>query len=312
MGQRPIILGVVGDSAAGKTTLSRGIREAIGADRVTVICTDDYHKYNRKQRKELGITALHPDCNYIDIMEQHLRLLREGQPILKPVYNHRTGDFDPPEYVQPTEFVIVEGLLAYHTRAMRECFDVKVYLDPPEELRRVWKIRRDTAKRGYTVEQVLDALRKREQDSAQFIRPQRKYADIVVRFYPPPGVAPDAANGNLNVRLILRPTIPHPDMTELLEYAGGPEQPPIRLILGRDGARPVDILEIDGGVSHVQAEELENLIWQHMPPNISMRPERLGIYLNGTREEKSDPLALVQLLLAYHLFVARDMPHMVR
>ena len=312
MGQRPIILGVVGDSAAGTTTLSRGIREAIGADRVTVICTDDYHKYNRKQRKELGITALHPDCNYIDIMEQHLRLLREGQPILKPVYNHRTGDFDPPEYVQPTEFVIVEGLLAYHTRAMRECFDVKVYLDPPEELRRVWKIRRDTAKRGYTVEQVLDALRKREQDSAQFIRPQRKYADIVVRFYPPPGVAPDAANGNLNVRLILRPTIPHPDMTELLEYAGGPEQPPIRLILGRDGARPVDILEIDGGVSHVQAEELENLIWQHMPPNISMRPERLGIYLNGTREEKSDPLALVQLLLAYHLFVARDMPHMVR
>ena len=176
----------------------------------------------------------------------------------------------------------------------------------------MWKIRRDTAKRGYTVEQVLEALRKREQDSIQFIHPQRKYADIVVRFYPPPEIPPERANGNLNVRLILRPTIPHPDMTELLEYAGGPKQPPIRLILGRDSARPVDILEIDGGVSHAQAEELENLIWQHMPPNISMHPERLGIYLNGTHEEKSDPLALVQLLLAYHMFVARDMPHIVR
>ncbi len=312
MKRRPIILGVVGDSAAGKTTLSRGICEAIGPDRVTVICTDDYHKYNRKQRKELGITALHPDCNYIDIMEQHLRLLRDGQPILKPVYNHSTGDFDPPEYVKPTEFIVVEGLLAYHTRAMRECFDVKVYLDPPEELRHLWKIKRDTAKRGYTVEQVLEALRKREKDSAQFIRPQRKYADIVVRFYPPPGVAPEEANGHLNVRLILRPTIPHPDMTDLLEYAGGPDKPPIRLVLGRDEARPVDILEIEGTVSHEESVALEELIWSHMPPNIHMRPERLGIYLNGTREERSDPLALVQLLLAYHLFVARDMPHLMR
>ena len=312
MAQRPIILGVVGDSAAGKTTLSRGIRESIGADRVTIICTDDYHKYNRKQRKELGITALHPDCNYIDIIEQHLRLLREGQPILKPVYNHRTGDFDPPEYVRPTEFVIVEGLLAYHTRAMRECFDVKVYLDPPEDLRRIWKIRRDTSKRGYTVDQVLEALRKREQDSAQFIRPQRRYADIVVRFYPSEGIPPEEANGHLNVRLVLRPTIPHPDMTDLLEYAGSPNQGPIRLVLGRDEGRPVDFLEIDGNISSRQAEELEHLIWGHMPPDIRLRPERLGIYMNGTREERSYPLALVQLLLAYHMFVARNMPHMVR
>lgn len=312
MTRRPIILGVVGDSAAGKTTLSRGIREAIGPDRVTVICTDDYHKYNRKQRRELGITALHPDCNYIDIMEQHLCLLREGQPILKPVYNHSTGDFDPPEYIKPTEFIIVEGLLAYHTRVMRECFDVKVYLDPPEELRRLWKIKRDTAKRGYTVEQVLEALRKREPDSAQFIRPQRRYADIVVRFYPPLGIAPGEANGNLNVRLVLRPTIPHPDMTDLLEYAGGPDRPPVRLVLGRDEARPVDILEIEGNVSHEETLGLEQLIWSHMPPNIQFHPEHLGIYLNGTREEKSDPLALVQLLLAYHMFVAREMPHLMK
>ncbi len=312
MQRRPIMIGIVGDSAAGKTTLSRGIREAIGPDRVTLICTDDYHKYNRKQRKELGITALHPDCNYIDIIEQHLRLLREGQPILKPVYNHKVGDFDPPEYVRPAEFVVVEGLLAFHTRAMRECFDIKVYLDPPEDLRRVWKIRRDTAKRGYTVEEVLEALRKREADSARFIRPQRKYADIVVRFYPPPGVSPEQANGRLPVRLILRPTIPHPDMTDVLEYAGGPDRPPIRLMLGRDGSRPVDILEIDGDVTPDQTEELEQIIWDHMPATVDLRPERLGLYFNGRREEHSPPLALVQLLLAYHMFVAREMPHIVR
>lgn len=80
MSHRPIILGIVGDSAAGKTTLSRGIAQILGEDDVTIICTDDYHRYDRKQRAEIGISALHRDCNYLDIMEQHLNHLRSGQP----------------------------------------------------------------------------------------------------------------------------------------------------------------------------------------------------------------------------------------
>ena len=75
MTHRPIILGIVGDSAAGKTTLTRGIAQVLGPENVTIICTDDYHRYNRKQRAEIGITALHPDCNHLDIMQQHLTLL---------------------------------------------------------------------------------------------------------------------------------------------------------------------------------------------------------------------------------------------
>ena len=67
---------------AGKTTLSRGIAQILGVEHVTVLCTDDYHRYNRKQRKELGITPLNPECNYLDIMAQHLRLLRAGEAIL--------------------------------------------------------------------------------------------------------------------------------------------------------------------------------------------------------------------------------------
>ena len=85
---RPIILGIVGDSAAGKTTLSRGIAQILGVEHVTLLCTDDYHRYNRKQRKELAITPLNPECNYLDIMAQHLRLLRAGEAILKPHYDH--------------------------------------------------------------------------------------------------------------------------------------------------------------------------------------------------------------------------------
>ena len=69
---RPVILGVVGDSAAGKTTMTRGLVRVLGEENVTHVCTDDYHRYDRKQRAELGITPLHPDCNYLDIIAQHL------------------------------------------------------------------------------------------------------------------------------------------------------------------------------------------------------------------------------------------------
>jgi phosphoribulokinase len=119
------------DRIEAAAAVSQGIADALGHDQVTAICCDHYHKYNRAQRKELGISALSPEGNYIDIMEQHFRLLREGQPILKPVYNHSTGDFDPPEYIKPTKYVIIEGLLPFCTRIMRLCFDVKVYLNLP-------------------------------------------------------------------------------------------------------------------------------------------------------------------------------------
>ena len=147
-GRRPVLLGIIGDSAAGKTTLTQGLTRLLGPERVTHLCTDDYHKYDREERAQRGITALHPDCNYLDILELHLERLHYGQPILKPVYDHATGMLVRPAYLQPREFVIVEGLLGFHSAVMRQFYDVKVYLQPPEELRRVWKIRRDTAKRG--------------------------------------------------------------------------------------------------------------------------------------------------------------------
>src|SRR5438034_10117654 len=104
--RRPIILGIVGDSAAGKTTLSRGITQILGVENVAVLCTDDYHRYNRLQRKELGITPLNPDCNYLDIMAQHLQLLRAGQVILKLHYDHKVCDLGPPQYIAPHHYLI--------------------------------------------------------------------------------------------------------------------------------------------------------------------------------------------------------------
>ncbi|MBD1927711.1 phosphoribulokinase [Trichocoleus sp. FACHB-90] len=310
MTHRPIILGIVGDSAAGKTTLTKGIAQVLGEEDVTVICTDDYHRYDRKQRAELGISALHPDCNYVDIMEQHLSLLQNGQPILKPIYNHHTGAFDPPEYIKPSKYVIVEGLLGYSTRVARDCYDVKVYLAPPEELRYEWKIKRDTMKRGYTREQVLEQLQKRESDSEEFIRPQRQWADMIVTFYPPQDDAKEV-NSHLNVRLVLRPTIPHPDMTHILSPGSDNSQSPIRLELDRDMSKPVDVLEVDGHATSEQVVQVERVLCSTVPTLMPFcsregNPD-IGKLIGTTGETlQSYPLALTQLLVAYHMLKAAD------
>ena len=303
------MLGIVGDSAAGKTTITRGLTQLLGKDRVTHICADDYHKYDRVERARLNITPLHPDCNYLDILELHLERAHYGEAMLKPVYDHRTGSLVRPEYVVPREFVIVEGLLGFHTQVMRQFYDVKVFLDPPEDLRRQWKIQRDTAKRGYTPEQVLAELAKREADSRNFIRPQREFADVVVRFYPRANNGSDQADSHLNVHLVLRPTIPHPDLSYLFDQekrgASG-----VRLELGRDGGRPVDFLEVDGNVSREHAEELEETIWSHLPDLRPLHADQFGDYNYGSDVRHSDPLALTQLLITYHLLRAysKDAP----
>lgn len=297
---RPIILAIVGDSAAGKSTLTKGLVQILGADRVTVVCTDDYHKYDRRERAELGITPLHPDCNYLDVLELHLERLHYGQPFLKPVYDHSTGTLIRPDYIRPREFVIVEGLLGFHSAVMRQFYDVKVFLDPPEDLRTVWKIKRDTSKRGYTAEQVRVEMKKRESDTLQFIRPQREHADIVVRFHPDEGIEPEKVGSNLNVQLVLRPTIPHPDLTYLIDGTHSASTD-IRLQLGRDSGRPVDFLEIAGDVSAGNAARLEDAIWQHLPDLRPVREDQFGEYLDRTEVKHSHPLALSQLLITYHL-----------
>ena len=181
---RPTILGVVGDSAAGKTTLTRGLVRILGEDKVTHVCTDDYHRYDRKQRAERNITPLDPECNYMDIMGHDLAPPRAGEAILKPVYRHADGTFGPPVYVGPQTFTVIEGLLGYYTPEMRDIYDVRVFLAPPEDLRRKWKVDRDCSRRGYTTDQVLAELDRREADSAAYIRPQERYADLVVSFMP--------------------------------------------------------------------------------------------------------------------------------
>lgn len=298
---QPIFLGVVGDSAAGKSTLASGIAAILGRDRVAILQADDYHRHSRAERRRQGLTALAPAANHLDILEQHLCLLRRGQPVLKPVYDHGGGTLRPPERLEPKPFVIVEGLLAYHSRTMRDCFDVKVFVEPDEGLRHRWKLARDCAERGYQADEVRASLQRREADAADHVRPQRGFADIVVRFTPPDGDDGESGAG-LNARHLLRPTLPHPDLGPVLD-AGG--KGGFHLALARDAdGKPVDMLDISGRIEPRRAKAVEDLLWSLIPEASHLRAP-LGRFTDFSGQAAtSHSLALSQLLITYHLVKA--------
>lgn len=192
-----MVIGIVGDSGSGKTTLSAALAATIGPDRVTAICLDDYHRYDRAERARLDITALSPECNRLDLMAEHLHALGNGQAIVKPVYQHAHGTFGPDERLVPRSIVIARGLLALHTPALRSAFDLTVFLDPDPALRVLWKIARDTAKRGYTPDEVRQHLRRRQPDVERYIAPQRAHAGVIVRYAP-------RSDGPLDLRTEIR------------------------------------------------------------------------------------------------------------
>ncbi|HTZ93827.1 MAG TPA: phosphoribulokinase [Streptosporangiaceae bacterium] len=302
---RPIILSIAGDSGSGKTTITRGVVRVLGEERVTHFCADDYHRYDRRQRAERGITPLDPECNYLDVLTQDVRHLRQNEAILKPVYQHADGTFGPPVYMKPARFVIAEGLLINHTSELREMFDVRVYLNPPEEIRRRWKVARDCSRRGYSTDQVLRELDRRERDSEAFIRPQRHYADMVVSFVPGRLQGPD----QLDAHLFLRDSLPHPDLSGVVRVVGDSaaeaEAAAVEdelTLIERPGEQE---LRIPGTISAERALELEEAIWDRMHFASHLRQQRLGEFTTGPDLHRSDALALTQLLLLYQLVTAR-------
>lgn len=186
LARSPVVftIGVAGDSGSGKTTFTNAIRQIFGPELVSTITLDDYHKYDREERKRLGITPLHPDANNITQLENDVVQLKAGHPVSKPVYNHETGRFDPPVPFRPQKILILEGLHTLYSPRLRELMDFSIFVDPEQEVKYAWKRRRDIERRGYTSDQVTEEIERREKDYAAFIAPQRCSADAVIRIVP--------------------------------------------------------------------------------------------------------------------------------
>ncbi len=188
----PFVLGIVGDSGSGKSTIAHGVRALIGPDRVTDMKLDDYHRFTRAERAERGLTALNPMVHNLTLMQEHLQLLRRGRPIRNRSYDHSNGTFGPIRMIEPKDVVIVSGLLGFPTEALRGAYDLAVFLCPEAELLYRWKLRRDVRSRGYKETEVLKHIAQHLLDSKEFVLPQAERADLVVRYELPQWDAPDS------------------------------------------------------------------------------------------------------------------------
>jgi phosphoribulokinase len=197
----PFVLGIIGDSGSGKSTVSRGVRELIGAGRVSTLELDDYHRYSRAERQELQLTALNPMVHNLSLMQEHLQLLRRGRPVRTRSYDHTDGTFGPLHTLEPEEVVIVRGLLGFPTEELRACYDLTVFLYPEPDLLFRWKLRRDTKSRGYSEADVLKSIARHLLDSKVYVLPQADRADLVVRYEVADYEAPDT---EVQTSLILR------------------------------------------------------------------------------------------------------------
>ncbi|MDO8484604.1 MAG: phosphoribulokinase [Candidatus Limnocylindrales bacterium] len=301
--KRPIFIAIGGDSGTGKSTLAAGFYRIFGESRITTLCLDDYHSLDRRERRLLGITALDPRANDFFRMESQLLDLKRGHPIVKPVYDHRDGTFGEPEEVIPREVVIVQGLHPFLVPGVRALFDLKVWLDPQEALKHRWKVQRDVAKRGYTPEAVALEIEARRPDVEAYVSPQRRLADLIVRFYRPPGKGDDE---HLNVRITTRATLPSLKLDGLLDET----RTGVRAASGEDDEKASDILEIDGGIDRATVRDLEDRIWDHMDARHQhlrhLAPEQFGDFADGAlRKHHSDPLALTQILLVHRILSAK-------
>ena len=302
--QQPLIVALCGDSGSGKTTLTDGMVRVFGQDRVTHICLDDYHTLDRATRLRTGITALHPDANNIALMTEHLYRLARGETVIKPVYDHHYGTFGEPVEAHPADIIIVHGLHPLFTEELRNLAHVRIYLDPEIALLKQWKIMRDSTSRGYTVEQVREQMAIRRRDSRIYIQPQKHYADIIVRFFRGNLYRRTHDLAHLDARLFEAKHAPKVDLSDVLEVSKNGDRPALRLSEQVYAGELRDVLEIDGNISHQKACELEDCIWAHMQNASHLRPDRLnelGLFYVGNILCQSDPLALTQLIILYHV-----------
>ena len=178
-----IFIGVAGGTGSGKTTLTRHLKEHFG-DSVTVISHDSYYKlqegltYEERVRQNYD----HPDAFDTELLLRHLRELKAGRSIQCPVYSftdyNRT---DKTVKIAPAKVVIVEGILIFQDPALREMFDIKIFVEADADVRILRRCLRDVEDRGRTLQSVVKQyLTTTKPMHEQFVEPSRKYADIVV------------------------------------------------------------------------------------------------------------------------------------
>lgn len=199
-----MVIGIGGDSGAGKTRMKQSILDLLGERNVLPIEADGDHKWERGNVGWEKFTHLNPKANHLYRQARSLEVLKKGGSVERVEYDHKTGRFTAPQKVESNEFILLSGLHPFYLPQTRKLVDVKIYMDTEEKLRRHWKILRDTEHRGYRREYVLRHIDSRVKDAQQYILPQREFADIIVRFFTVEDYEEGDPSALLRIQLMLR------------------------------------------------------------------------------------------------------------
>lgn len=200
-----LIIGISGGTGSGKTTVANGILDTVKACEVVFIQQDSYYRNLKDMPLDFRQVANfdHPDALDNDLLVNHVRKLRAGEPVELPIYDFRTHTRSiETRAVRPKPIVIVEGILIFADPRLLEQLDVKVFVDTPDDIRFIRRLRRDVAERGRTVESVIEQyLATVRPMHIQFIEPSKRFADVII----PEGghnlVSIDLISGKIRERL---------------------------------------------------------------------------------------------------------------
>jgi uridine kinase len=179
-----MIIGICGGTGSGKTTVANRILESVAKDEVIFLQQDSYYRdlddlpldYRRMRNFD------HPDAIDNDLLVRHVRALKAGEAVELPVYDFKTHTrLAETLHMEPRPIIIVEGILIFAEPRLLEEMDIKVYVDTPDDIRFIRRLRRDIAERGRTVESVIDQYEATVRPMhMQFVEPSKRHADVII------------------------------------------------------------------------------------------------------------------------------------
>ena len=179
-----LVIGIAGGSGSGKTTVVSALTKQL-TEKVVVIPQDSYYKDSShlpmEERQQVNFD--HPDSIDFGLLYSHLKMLKEGRTIEQPVYSYLTCSRSKTETitVAPAEVIIIEGILIFTCKKLRDCMDIKIFVDADDDDRLMRVMARDILERGKTVETVIERYTKTVKPMyLQFIEPSKRYADIII------------------------------------------------------------------------------------------------------------------------------------
>jgi uridine kinase len=197
MPSKPLIIGLVGGSGSGKTTVARAILDALGGVDAAFIDQDSYYKdlHGMSLEERAKVNFDHPDSLDNDLLVSHLQALASGVGIDKPTYDfaHHTRA-DRTERIEPRDVILVDGILLFADPRLRRLFDIKIFVDVADDVRFIRRLQRDVAERGRSMDSVIGQyLATVRPMHLEFVEPSKRYADVII---------PEGGHNKIGVEMI--------------------------------------------------------------------------------------------------------------